>query len=295
MDPPEPPYRRPGVVSVPSAVLVGATGFPVLVKISVPGGGESGFTVIGVPDAACRELRDRVRAALLSSGFSWPPGAIHVELVPHGLTKLGAGLDLAVAVGVLWAMGEIGPDAMTDRAFVGEVGLDGSVRPVPGILAITAGLDVPEVVVAATQAPEAELTGRHVIRPTSHLRWLVDALNRKVPWPVIGRIEALAAASGHAGPVGLDLADVEGQPAGRYALGGRGRRRPPRVAGRLPRVGQDHVGQALAGPVAGPDRRRGAGGELHLLERRDARRRADVSAPGAGTAARRVGGRARPW
>ena len=82
------------LASIPSASLLGATGIPVSVEVHV-GKGLPGFRIVGQPDPACRESRDRVRAAVMSAGYDWPSKAITVNLAPSGLRKVGAGLDLA--------------------------------------------------------------------------------------------------------------------------------------------------------------------------------------------------------
>ena len=87
---------------VPSATLLGAEGRPVSVEVHVSSGLPA-YNVVGLPDEACRESRDRVRAALLSSRLPWPPTRITVNLAPSGVRKTGAGLDLAIAVGALVA------------------------------------------------------------------------------------------------------------------------------------------------------------------------------------------------
>src|SRR5207237_2795006 len=95
---------------VPSATLLGVEGRPVAVEVHVSNG-LPGFTIVGLPDAACRESRDRVRAALLSSGLAWPMRRVTVNLAPSGMRKGGAGLDLPIAVGLLVAVGELAAEA----------------------------------------------------------------------------------------------------------------------------------------------------------------------------------------
>ncbi len=95
--------------SVPSAVAVGVQGHPVTVEIHVSSG-LPGFTIVGLPDAGCREARDRVRAALLSCGLPWPNRRVTVNLAPAGLRKIGTGLDLPIAVGLLAAVGVLDVD-----------------------------------------------------------------------------------------------------------------------------------------------------------------------------------------
>ena len=110
--------------SIPSAVIVGAQGVPVSVEVHVAKG-LPGFHVVGLPDESIRESRDRVRAAVMSSGGSWPDIKITVNLAPSRQRKSGSALDLAIAVGVLAASDQIPVDAIRGLAFLGEVGLDG--------------------------------------------------------------------------------------------------------------------------------------------------------------------------
>src|SRR5262249_58161994 len=111
--------------------------------------------------AVCREARDRGRAALASSGFSWPNQRITVNLAPSGLRKGGSGLDLAIAVGVLVASEQVLGGRLRELAMVGELGLDGSVRRAPGTISVVDAIDSPQIVVAHAAADEAELVGRH--------------------------------------------------------------------------------------------------------------------------------------
>src|SRR5580658_1310382 len=112
-----------------SATLLGVDGRSVSVEVHVSNG-LPGFTVVGLPDAAVRESRDRVRAALLSSGLPWPLKRVTVNLAPSGVRKTGAGLDLPIAVGVLAATGELPPGCTEGLTFCGELGLNGSLRHV---------------------------------------------------------------------------------------------------------------------------------------------------------------------
>ena len=118
------------LASIQSAVLFGAEGHPVTVEVHV-GKGLPGFHLVGLPDESIREARDRVRAAVMSSGLEWPSQKITVNLAPSQHRKTGSGLDLAIAVGVLVAGGLVPADGIGELAFIGELGLDGSLRPSP--------------------------------------------------------------------------------------------------------------------------------------------------------------------
>src|ERR1700712_4446627 len=100
----------------------------------VPNAGDATFSTVGLPDAAVRESRDRVRAAIKNSGFDLPPTRITINLAPADLKKEGSGFDLPIAIGLLGAYGALHIKDLTNFLLVGELGLDGTLRPVPGVL-----------------------------------------------------------------------------------------------------------------------------------------------------------------
>src|SRR3954447_5767072 len=150
--------------------LVGLTGHVVDVEAhlapSLPG-----FSLVGLPDASLAEARDRVRAAVTSSGLPWPNRRITANLSPATLPKSGSGFDLAIAVATLAGAEALDPAATRDVVHLGELGLDGRLRPVRGVLpavaaAVAAGHR--RVVVAAANAAEARLVpGAQVVGATS--------------------------------------------------------------------------------------------------------------------------------
>ena len=197
---------------VPSATLLGAEGRPVSVEVHVANGLPS-FSVVGLPDEACRESRDRVRAALLSSGLPWPMTRITVNLAPSGVRKTGAGLDLAIAVGVLVAADAVPAEAVGGLAFLGELGLDGSVRRVPGIVPLVAALEDHTPVVPPGCEAEAALVARREVRSVSSLSELVGVLASGAPWPPTSPPPPAAPE-----PAPPDLADVRGHVRARLAI-----------------------------------------------------------------------------
>jgi magnesium chelatase family protein len=197
---------------VPSATLLGAEGRPVSVEVHVANGLPS-FSVVGLPDEACREARDRVRAALLSSGLPWPMTRITVNLAPSGVRKTGAGLDLAIAVGVLVAADAVPAESVSGLAFLGELGLDGSVRRVPGIVPLVAALEDRTPVVPPGCEAEAALVARREVRSVSSLADLVAVLASGAPWPPTSTPPPAAPE-----PAPPDLADVRGQVLARLAV-----------------------------------------------------------------------------
>jgi magnesium chelatase family protein len=200
------------LATVPSATLVGVNGQPVTVEVHV-GNGIPGFRVVGLPDASCREARDRARAAIVSSGFSWPQKRVTVNLAPSGLRKAGPSLDLAIALGTLVADGQVAASAAVGKAFVAELGLDGGLRRVPGVLPLVASVTEQEVVVPPACFHEAALLRGARPRTASGLKQLVQALEGTEPWPSPPPAGPLPQV-----PPGPDLAEVRGQAFGRQAL-----------------------------------------------------------------------------
>ena len=252
------------IAAIPSAVLIGVDGHQVSVEVHVSNG-LPGFTVVGLPDAAVRESRDRVRAALLSSGLAWPLRRVTVNLAPSGVRKGGAGLDLPIAIGVLVASGVLDPDTVSGMAFVGELGLDGSLRGVPGTVVLAEALHAYQLVVATESAREAGLAGHSVVRAAPALGALVDRLSNRRPWSEV-ELEASSvmwSAPLQAGdqPAPRPMSEFEctagraghrplrssGPPAGSPGIGGGRCRRPPPADGRTSRLGEVHVGQSTAG------------------------------------------------
>lgn len=200
------------LAAVGAATLLGAEGRPVVVEVHVSTG-LPGFVVVGQPDGTCREARDRVRAALLSSGLPWPSTRVTVNLAPATLPKVGASLDLPIAVGLLVAVGAISAAQIEGRSFLGELGLDGSVRRFAGAVALVDAIHDEEAVVAEACAAEASLLGRHRIRGVARLLEVADALRGLAPWPERSWPVPLERAE-----VPPDLADVRGQSTARLAL-----------------------------------------------------------------------------
>src|SRR6202142_2366599 len=133
-----------------SIALVGVEGHPVEIEADIQNG-LPGLLLVGLPDTALREARDRIRAAIINSGEQWPQRRITVGLSPASLPKRGSGFDLAIAVALLAAAGVLTGAGLAQMMFLGELGLDGQLRPVRGVLpaavaAAVAGFD--DVVVA---------------------------------------------------------------------------------------------------------------------------------------------------
>jgi len=198
--------------SVNSAVPIAAHGQPVAVEVSLAKGLPA-FNIVGRPDDAVREARDRVRAALESAGFDWPDRRVTVSLVPSQERKTGSGLDLPIALGILAALEEVPKESLERRAAIGELGLDGSIRGVRGVAPMVASLGEVEVVVPLANALEAAVAAPGRPRFVTNLSEVIGALRQQVPWP--DHEPPLVVDDHEATP---DLADVRGQAMARRAL-----------------------------------------------------------------------------
>ena len=198
--------------AIASSALSGTTGAPMTVEAHI-GPGIPGFTVVGLPDEGCRESRDRVRAALLSSGLAWPNRRITINLVGAGERRGGAGMDLAIAMAILVASDVVPHERVGDMAFIGELGLDGSVRPTHGMAPLVASVRDHEVVVGAHALHEAALSRAPRVRPVATLAELLEVLTTGTPWPTC-EVPAPRLLDEDL----PDMADVRGQQVARLAL-----------------------------------------------------------------------------
>jgi magnesium chelatase family protein len=196
--------------------LIGIEAEPVTVELDVTRGLPA-FTIVGLPDAAVRESRERVRSALVNSGFTFPLQRITANLAPGDTRKAGAGFDLAIAAALLVATGQVPRGVLERYALAGELALDGSIRPVPGALAMAEGArarGLRGIAVAPEDAPLAALVDGVEVVALDHVSRLPELAEGSLD-PV--RADRGAALS-PAGEEGLDLADLKGQAALRHAL-----------------------------------------------------------------------------
>ncbi|MFD9882092.1 YifB family Mg chelatase-like AAA ATPase [Streptomyces alboflavus] len=222
-----------------SVALVGVEGVVVEVQADLEPG-VAAFTLVGLPDKSLTESRDRVRAAVVNSGGEWPQKKLTVGLSPASVPKGGSGFDLAVACAVLGASERIDPRVLADIVMIGELGLDGRVRPVRGVLpAVLAAADAgyEQVVVPECTAAEAALVPGVSVLGVRSLRQLIAVLTDEPvpeedpadagrPDPLMAGLTLPGAGLG-AGVSGVgtsehdqrhDLADVVGQLSARTAI-----------------------------------------------------------------------------
>ena len=179
------------------------------------------FSIVGLPAAAVKESKERVRAALANSGFELPAGRITVNLAPADLPKEGGRFDLPIALGVLAASGQIRcarPDGLEGREFYGELALTGELKPVKGLLlaAMHAARDGHELIVPKASVAEAVMVAHGTVLGANHLLEVCRHLDGTAPLAVAAKTDALAMrpASGRL----PDLRDVRGQAVGKRAV-----------------------------------------------------------------------------
>jgi len=176
------------------------------------------FTVVGLPDATVRESRDRVRAALHNSGFGFPQRKITVNLAPANLRKEGAGFDLPMAVGILAAEGVIPHDALRHVVMVGEVSLEGGIKPVHGVLSMALacrGRGLKGLLVPTENASEAAIVEDVPVYPVATIAQVVEYLTGA---QVVARQEQAAMPVCPDGNGAGDFSDVRGQHHAKRAL-----------------------------------------------------------------------------
>ena len=207
------------LAAISSAAVLGIEGHLVVVEAHVSSGLPA-YDLVGLPDAAGRESRQRVRAAILSSGLEWPMRRITVNLAPALLRKEGTGLEAAIACGVLQASGQLPEGALDTTAVIGELGLDGSLHSVPGMLVLVDALarnGLRRVVVPRDSAYEASLVQGIEILPASSLTEIHAALTGEWFWSDIP-LPPNPFTAPYSLDDDLDLGEVRGLGLARHAL-----------------------------------------------------------------------------
>ena len=218
-----------GYARVRAVGLVGLEGHAVTVEAHVAAGLPA-LVLSGLPDTSLNEARDRVRAAIVNAGEKWPQRRITINLLPAELPKRGSGFDLALAIVILAGTGTLKLRGLGGAALIGELGLDGQIRPVRGVLPMVlaaARSGLRRIIVPAENAAEATLVPGVQVRAAATLRQVIEFVRASVPLPDPPTVSDIEDA---AGP---DLSDVLGQEQGRFAL-------------ELAAAGQHHL--ALFGP-----------------------------------------------
>src|SRR6185503_4953061 len=201
------------LAAIRSAAVVGVDAYDICVEVDVAAGLPH-WTIVGLPAGEVKESRERVVAALTNSGFEIPPRRITVSLSPGDSRKVGTGFDLPIAIGLLVAVGQLDAASVSNAVFLGELGLDGAIRGVRGVLSVARHIaeDAFTFVLPPANVNEASLVGSLPLSAPPTLRDLVDALGRD-SLPLVKGESAAAPADDEA-----DFADVVGQESAKRAL-----------------------------------------------------------------------------
>jgi magnesium chelatase family protein len=206
------------LAQVISGALLGIDGYSVEVQVDLARGLPS-FATVGLPEGAVRESKDRVKSALKNCGYAFPRERVTVNLAPADVKKTGAGFDLPMAVGLLAAQGVLDGADLSQYMLIGELGLDGKLRPIRGALSLAmaardAGMDC--LLLPQENGPEAAVVQGLDVRPAQNLPQVVEFLTGGTDLPVLkADLDAVFGQSDEAGP---DLNDVRGQEMGKRAL-----------------------------------------------------------------------------
>ena len=206
------------IVKVLSSTVVGIDAFPVDVEVDLSSGLPQ-FSTVGLPDAAVKESRDRIKAAMKNSGYRFPENRVTVNLAPADIRKEGTGFDLPIALGILAAEGLVGHERLRDYLVTGELSLDGRVKGVQGVLPsafLARERKWKGLIVPAENAGEAALVQGLEVIPVACLGDLVDFLNgaRDIPAAAFGGESACDSARSY--PV--DFSEIQGQEQAKRAM-----------------------------------------------------------------------------
>lgn len=202
------------MIRIKSAFALGIHAFPVDIEIDITNGLPQ-LILVGLPDASIKEARERVRTALKNSGFQIPPDKITISLAPADIKKEGAAFDFPIAMGILACHGIIQAEKLAGHVFLGELALDGTLRPMRGVISITTGLKNSSFILPVENGEEAALARDVTIYPVKNLREAVDFLIgertieplQNVPYRVTALAKNLP-----------DFSEVRGQQAAKRAL-----------------------------------------------------------------------------
>ena len=200
-----------------SAAVFGVDAYPVDVEVDLSNGLPT-LATVGLPQSAVKEGRERVHAAIVNAGFEFPLKRITVNLAPADRPKVGSGFDLAIAIGILVASGQVPGTALSDLIVLGEIGLEGDVRPIRGALPVALcarALGVPRLVLPAANAAEGALVEGLEVKAAGTLgdvcRFLAGQRDLAVARPQPSLLDEAAEDA-------ADFADVRSQAAAKRAL-----------------------------------------------------------------------------
>ena len=202
------------MIRIKSAFAFGIHAFPVDIEVDISSGLPQ-LIVVGLPDTSIKEARERVRTALKNSGYQIPPDKITISLAPADIKKEGASFDFPIAIGILACHGIIPPEKLAGHIFLGELALDGTLRPFKGVIAITAGIKDSTFVLPAENAAEAALAKGATVYPVTDLKETVAFLLGE---QAIEPLQSLPYKEKAPAQNASDFSEVRGQQAAKRAL-----------------------------------------------------------------------------
>jgi len=201
-----------------SAAVYGIDAHLIDVEVDMYPGSAREFITVGLPDVAVRESRERIRSSLINSGFGFPNKSLTINLAPANVRKEGAGFDLPMAMGILGAMGSLAPDSLDECLLVGELSLDGGVRPIRGALSIAVCArqqGIRRLILPKQNGAEAAVVDGIAVHGVASLGEVVERIGH---WDQFPPVERGTPGNGSATSAGLDFRDVKGQHAAKRAL-----------------------------------------------------------------------------
>ena len=199
------------MTKVLSAACLGINAYPVEIEVDVSSGLPQ-FIVVGLPDISIKESRERVRSAIKNSGYPFPPEKITINLAPADIKKEGPAFDLPIALGILAVNGIIPAARLSEYIFLGELALDGSIRPFKGAIVIASGLGVQPksgFIFPKENAAEACLEENAKIYPVETLTQVVQFLKAEIELPAAPLHAQKVFAAHHS--ESMDFSEVKGQ------------------------------------------------------------------------------------
>ncbi|MBI3311997.1 MAG: YifB family Mg chelatase-like AAA ATPase [Candidatus Omnitrophica bacterium] len=205
------------LAKVETAAVVGLSAVPVTVEVDVSDG-LPGMTIVGLPDATVKESKERIRSAVKNTQYAWPQTRATVNLAPADVRKEGSAFDLPMAMGLLAASRQLDPELFQGKVILGELALDGAIRPIPGALAVAMGLknSGKKLLLPAANASEAAVVGNVEVYPLRHLHQAIAFLKGEEEiLPCVHRWGSSDSGNRLEGP---DFSEVKGQTVAKRAV-----------------------------------------------------------------------------
>lgn len=199
---------------IKSRASIGINAQSISVEVHISNGNPA-FTIVGLAETAVKESKDRVRSAIITSRFDFPYKKITVNLAPADLKKIGGGFDLPIAIGILAASRQIPSSKLSSHEFIGELSLDGMIRPVNGIVpgVFAAYKENQKIIISKENANEASIINKGHILTASNLREVCSYLTQSTPLEVLAQKEVKNTYKSN-----LDWSDIRGQNHAKFAL-----------------------------------------------------------------------------